>query len=352
MNRKTTARSSIGLVAVAVLVAFAVLPGVAEAHGPVAPVASSYLAKVARTPPGFEARVIDGDQRIWLRVAPTVTAVVLDYRGAPYLRFSPSGVQVNQNSAMYYLNQTPAETPPSSLTPATLPSWTGVGGGHEYSWHDGRLHALAAIALSPGMSYVGRWSIPVKLEGRLAGISGGLWHSGAPSIVWFWPILVLLACVPAALRVRSPTLDTRLGRLLAAAALVAIAVSALSRGLYGRPTVSILQLIVPAITLSFVAWGLHRALVRRNGYFFLFAVAFVAIWEGGLLIPTLWNGFVLAAVPAFVARTASVACLGCGAGLLLLAFSLAGRSEPDPLDADDAGVEHEQDDPRPRESFA
>jgi hypothetical protein len=335
-----------------VLIGLAVLPGVADAHGPVAPVAASYLAKVGRTPPGFEARVIDGDQRMWLSVAPSDTAVVLDYRGAPYLRFSPAGVQVNQNSAMYYLNQIPAETPPSNLTPATPPSWTSVSGGHDYSWHDGRLHALAAIALSPGMSYVGRWSIPVKLDGRLVAISGGLWHSGAPSLVWFWPILVLLGCVLAARRVRSAILYTRVARLLAVSSLVSIAVAALSRGLYGRPTVSILQLTVPAITLSFVAWGLHRALFRRNGYFFLFAVAFVSIWEGGLLIPTLWNGFVLTVVPAFVARIASVVCLACGAGLLMLAFALAGRSEPEPLDGDEAGLEHERDDPRPRESFA
>jgi hypothetical protein len=352
MNRKTTARSAIGLVAVGVLLAFAVLPGVAEAHGPVAPVASSYLAKVGQTPPGFQARVIDGDQRMWLKVPSTDSAVVLDYRGAPYLRFSPSGVQVNQNSAMYYLNQTPTETPPSNLTPATRPDWASVSGGHVYSWHDGRLHALAAIALSPGMSYVGRWSIPVRLDGRLAAIRGGLWHSGAPSIMWFWPILVLLACVLAALRVRSPSLDMRVARLLAAVSLASIAVAALSRGLYGRPTVSIPQLIVPAITLGYVAWGLHRVLFRRNGYFFLFAVAFVSIWEGGLLVPTLWNGFVLAALPAFVTRATSMVCIASGAGLLMLAFALAGRSDPDPLDGDGAELEHERDDSRPRESFA
>jgi hypothetical protein len=29
------------------------------------------------------------------------------HRGAPYLRFSPTGVEVNLHSSMYYLNQTP-----------------------------------------------------------------------------------------------------------------------------------------------------------------------------------------------------------------------------------------------------
>ena len=40
--------------------------------------------------------------------------VVLDYQGAPYLRFTPGGVEVNTASAMYYLNQVPAQTPPAA----------------------------------------------------------------------------------------------------------------------------------------------------------------------------------------------------------------------------------------------
>ena len=129
---------------------------------------------------------------------------------------SRSGVEVNQNSAMYYLNQTPvAETPPSGLTRRTPPSWQRVSGGHDYGWHDGRLHALATVALSPGVAYVGRWSIPVLVDGRLSSISGGLWHADDPSIVWFWPIVVLLACVLAARRVRRPALDALVARVLA-----------------------------------------------------------------------------------------------------------------------------------------
>jgi hypothetical protein len=86
------------------------LPCVAGAHGPVAPVASAYLARVSSVPSGVEAKVVDGDQRMWLRVGPGETVVVLDYRGAPYLRFSRAGVEVNHNSTMYYTNQSPAET--------------------------------------------------------------------------------------------------------------------------------------------------------------------------------------------------------------------------------------------------
>ena len=43
------------------LLAMAAAPGVAQAHGPVAPVASSYLAKIAAVPEGLHAQVVDGE---------------------------------------------------------------------------------------------------------------------------------------------------------------------------------------------------------------------------------------------------------------------------------------------------
>ncbi len=188
------------LVAVLALVA---LPGQAAAHGPVAPVATSYLARIQQLPAGLQAKVVDGYVRMWLSVPATETVVVLDYRGAPYLRFSAPGVQVNENSSMYYLNQTPvAATPPAALNAHTPPDWHQVSGGHSYEWHDGRLQALASIALAPGTTYVGRWTIPLRLGGRRSAISGALYHANGPSIVWFWPIVVLLSCVLAAWRLR------------------------------------------------------------------------------------------------------------------------------------------------------
>ena len=223
---------------------------------------------------------MDGDQRMWLRVAPGDSVVVLDYGGAPYLRFSASGVEVNRNSAMYYLNQTPfAQTPPSNLDRSTPPRWQGVTGAHDYGWHDGRLHALATVALPPGVAYVGRWSIPLLINGRPSALLGGLWHAGDPSIVWFWPIAVVLLCVLAAWRVRRPALDLLVARVLAITALIATAAAALARDLHGRPSVSVFQLIELAVLLAFVAWGLGRVLLRRPGLLLCFVIAFVAVWE-------------------------------------------------------------------------
>ena len=217
--------------------------------------------------------------------------------------------------------------------------------GHDYGWHDGRLHALAATALSPGTEYVGRWTIPVRIDGRLSAISGGLWHANDPSIVWFWPIVVLLGCVLAARRLRRPELDTSVGRVLSVAALVAIAIGGAGQQLHGRPTVSIGQYIGLGVILVLAAWGLFWVLVRRPGYFSFLVIAVVAVWEGIQLVPTLLNGFVLAAVPAFAARTAAVACLGSAAGLLSLVTRIADRAEAAsaiggdrPDDADDEDV--------------
>ena len=164
------------------------------------------------------------------------TVDVLDYSGAPYLRFSPAGVQVNHNSPMYYLNQVPAELVPSGLTSRTAPRWQQVSGGHSYEWHDGRLHALATIARAPGATFVGRWRVPVRLDGRAAAIAGVLDYSPNPSIVWFWPIVVALACALAGLRVRRAALDTRIARGLAVVALIATTVAGRASSCMAAPT--------------------------------------------------------------------------------------------------------------------
>jgi hypothetical protein len=312
----------------AALSAGLLLPAAAQAHGPIAPVASSYLAKPTVVPAGLEAKAVDGDLRMWLQVPPNRTVIVLDYRGAPYLRFSPAGVAVNQNSSMFYLNLTPVPAiPPLNLTSTTPPNWHMVSGGHAYEWHDGRLHALAAVALAPGVSYVGRWQVPLRIDGRLTSIYGGLWHADAPPLVWFWPIAVIVLCVLAAWRVRRARLDVLVSRTLAGLAVIGTAVAGLGLELHGRPSVSIFQFVEAAAVLAFVSWATARLLSGRAGYLTCFLIGIGALWAGGELVPTLLDGYVLIALPAFVARTACVVCLGTGAGLLLLVFRLADLSD-------------------------
>ncbi|MGA9857332.1 MAG: hypothetical protein WBQ18_05675 [Solirubrobacteraceae bacterium] len=289
------------------------------------PAASSYLARPAAVPAGLRAEVVDGDQRLWLAVAPGQTVTVIDYQGAPYLRFSAAGVAVNHASEMYYSNQVPPEVPPPGTGPGTRPVWVPASSGHSYEWHDGRLHALAATALSPGAAYLGRWRIPLLLDGRPAAITGGLYYAPSPSIVWFWPIIVCLACVLAAVRLRRGELDERIARGLAVLALAAFTAAGAGQQLHGRPSVSLGQELTLAVALAFVAWGVSCLVRRRHGWFTFFVIAAVAIWEGVSLLGVLLDGYVLIALPAFAARTAVVACLSAGIGLLPVVFAMAER---------------------------
>src|SRR5579863_6534311 len=131
-------RRRAALAAATALLAVAIFPAAALGHGPVAPVASSYRATIRRVPAGIAAQVVDADQRMWLRVGANETVVVLDYRGAPYLRFSRAGVAVNEESEMYFLNQNPSVSAPGGLTRSTPPRWHAVTGARAYGWHDGR----------------------------------------------------------------------------------------------------------------------------------------------------------------------------------------------------------------------
>lgn len=331
--------------ATATAIALLALAPVASAHGPINPAGSSYLARVRETPPGVDAKVVDGDLRLWLDVAPGRTLIVLDYRGAPYLRFTSSGVYVNHNSSMYYLNQVPPELVPAADGPHTPPRWEQVSSGHSYEWHDGRLGALAATVLAPGTRYVGRWSIAARYDGRPAVIGGGLSYAPDPSIVWFWPVVVALACVLAGLRMRSAELDLRLARALALACLVALTIAGLAEQLHGRPNVSVGQVLVLVVLLAFVSWGVRGLVLGRHGWFSFFLIALAAVFEGATLIGVLLHGFVLIALPPLVARLAVSACLAAGCALLPVIFRLAeqpgSETAPDGARPDDIAWDNE-----------
>lgn len=319
-------RLSVTVCLLAGLIAAFGLPTAAQAHGPVDPAASSYQARVGQVPQGTDAKVVDGDLRMWMTVTPRRTVTVLDYRGAPYLRFDRRGVFVNHASAMWYLNQVPAQTPPLGLTSRTAPRWQPASSGRSYEWHDGRLHALASAARAPGATFIGHWSVPLRVSGVPAAITGGLYYAPAPSPVWFWPIVVVFACVLAAVRLRRPALDQRLSHGLATATLTAFLIAALARQLHGRPEISAGQLIVLALEFAFVVWAAMR-MARGGGWFVLFLIAAAAIWEGATLVGTLVYGFVLLALPAPPARLVVAACLAGGVGLLPLVFALAGHPQ-------------------------
>jgi hypothetical protein len=323
-------RRLLGIAATAA--ALACWPASALAHGPVAPVASSYQARIAHVPAGLAAKVVDADQRLWLRTSGRSTVIVLDYRGAPYLRFSRAGVAVNERSEMYFLNANPVEAVPTGLTRRTRPAWSRVSSAPQYVWHDGRLQALAAVAVAPGTVDVGTWRIPLEVAGRPATIAGQLDHAPDPSPVWFWPALVIIACALAAWRVRRTSVDVRVGRLLALAALVAVTVVGIGRGTYGRPAVSVFQLVELSLLLAFVAAVLWRLVSGRFGFLTLLVVSVVALYEDLVAFPVLLHGYVLMSVPPALARAAVTVCIGATAALLPVAIRIGDRTPLDPED--------------------
>jgi hypothetical protein len=304
-----------------------VLPATAAAHGPTNPAASRWQARVTHVPAGLHAEAIDGDLRLWLRADPGVTVEVIDYRGAPYLRFSPAGVFVNRNSAMWYVNQVPRLTPPISLGPRTPPRWLHVSSGHSYLWQDGRLQALSRTVLPAGSNDAGRWSIPLSLGGRPTRITGRLYRWPDPSPVWFWPIVVALACTLAGLRLRRPALDQRMARALGFLAIAGVALCATGRQLHGRPAVTIWQLIVLAFELAYCAWALGWLVRGRPGWLTFLLLAMVALWQGISLVTTLVEGDALVATSPLLAHLGDVACLGAGLAILPIAIVMAERSQ-------------------------
>lgn len=292
-------------------------PAAAAAHvGRTVPVATDFVARIGSVPHGIEARVIDGDQSLWLRVALPQTVLVLGFSGEPYLRFTPTGVQANERSPTWFLNRARPGTIVPHPSPHTVPLWKTVAHGRAYRWHEDRLHALAVAARTPGSQYAGTWTLPLRIDGRPAQIRGGLWHVDPPSLLWFWPAVVLLACLPAFLRLRRDRLTSALGTTLLLIAAAAVAVAGAGRLLYGRPDVSAAQEVELGLLAVVIAFVLRQLLRRRPAVGTGIVVGAGTLALGLSWIGTLLHGHVIAALPAAIERAAVVGCLGGGTSLL------------------------------------
>ncbi|HVS85324.1 MAG TPA: hypothetical protein VHD91_06815 [Gaiellaceae bacterium] len=309
------------------LLAAAALPGRAQAHaGLTAPAATSDLATITHTPAGLDAKVVDGDQRLWLSVPPGTTVLVLGLQGEPYLRYSPAGIEVNTHSTTYYLNRARPLAPPS-LGAAATPSWKTISHGRSTSWHEDRLHALALAAGSSRIGTLGTWSVPLVVDGRRTSIGGRLDHAAAPSLLWLWPLVLAAALAPALMRLRDARLEREAGWLLVGLALGASTAARLGRELYGRPTLSSGQLALATLTVA-VAVSLAVLFARREWRVVAAgAIGVLAAYQGLALLATLRRPFVLAALPAWAERTATIVALSAGAALFWAVLS-GGLSGP------------------------
>jgi hypothetical protein len=285
------------------------LPAAASAHGAVDPEASDDLATVLHAPAGIRTRIVDGDLRLWIDVPRSLTVVVLDYQGGRFLRFDRRGVQVNENSPMYYLNLTPQIAPSIRLSPTMRPDWHQVSSGRSDVWHDGRLAALSQTLQPPGAHVLGRWTVPLLVDGHRAEIVGVLRHRPRPSLAWLWPPVAALLMLPALLRLGDRALERRVQRAVAAVTILAAAAEAVGAGLHGRPGVTGWLVAVMLAELVLLGWSAVQFARGRDGPLSLGLTAIVAGYRGLVGIAVLWRGYVLLAVPPLLGRAAVAICL-------------------------------------------
>ena len=184
------------VIASAVALCALLLPAPALAHGRSTVRALDYEARpteqtVAR---GVRARVIDGDRSLELSVAPGRVVVVDGYLGEPFLRFSARGVEANVHSPTAVTDRLVSTTMLRATGPSALPRWMLLTSRHLLRWHDHRLGPSAG--LRPGDGRVGRWAVPVRIDGRPSEIGGALWRAEPPATVP-WLVLWLLSLVGA-----------------------------------------------------------------------------------------------------------------------------------------------------------
>jgi hypothetical protein len=197
------------LAIVLVAAALLALPAGAAAHGEGGE-ATGFTSTVERvTPalPGLELRVLDGDDRLYLRNETGREVVVLGYDGEPYLRFSDGAVDRNGRSPAVYLNadRYALGEVPASADPDATPVWRRVEAGEAYEWHDHRIQWMSTIApdeirADPDSArHVFDWTIPITVDGRPATISGSLDYAPVNERPTAWVLFAATAPLVVAL---------------------------------------------------------------------------------------------------------------------------------------------------------
>jgi hypothetical protein len=303
-------------VVIAAFAAAAALPEVASAHvGRTLPVATNFTARILHPVPGIEAKVVDGDQTMWLRVPASETVAVPGTLGEPLLRFDRGGVWLNLRSPTAQQDAIDKYDLRPSANPAARPLWHRLTHAHAYAWHEHRLHLLQPLAkIRKRAGPLGPWAVPVVAGGRRESVSGVLDYR-PPHAVWAWIALTAVLAAAAAAAAARRT------RVLLAAALAAtplVWTIRIGRELYGRPFVPVIGWVEVGITCVVGAALLYGLLQRDAGIRILaaFLVGFGALYEGLTMFPLLTHAIALNALPTGFARVVEALVLVTGIGAL------------------------------------
>jgi hypothetical protein len=309
----------------AAVLAALVLPASALAHvGKSAPVATDFQARISGIRPAtdaLEAKIVDGDRALWLRVQAAATVLVPGAEGEPLLRFDRGGVFVNLRSLTAQSDRIDRYDLRPDPNPHARPLWHRVTSDHSYLWHEHRLHALEQLARGHHTTAVlGRWSVPLLVDGQPHALAGVLVYR-PPGSTWPW---IVLACAIAVVWSSSLALSSSVaGRLAVGGALAAtllIWTVRIGRELYGRPKVGVTGYVEIAVT-SLVGVGLLYGLVHRDRgvrVFTAFLVGFGCLYQGLTMLGVLTHAVALTVLPTPAARLAVAAILGLGGGVLAI----------------------------------
>jgi hypothetical protein len=149
---------------------------------------------------GIQAKVLYGDDQVWLDNRSGRTIVIDGYGGEPYLRFAPTGIFVNVNSPAGYLNQDRygKTVVPKSASATARPEWQKLTGGKAWAWHDHRIHYMSP-ALPPAIRaeprkphHVFDWKVPATADGKRFFIAGSLDYRPPPEQSESFPVALVI----------------------------------------------------------------------------------------------------------------------------------------------------------------
>jgi hypothetical protein len=304
-----------------VIAASLAAPTLAEAHIRSGTLSTDFDARVGGfrpAAPGLAARVLGGDQRLELRVAPAQLVIVLGIEGEPFLRFSATGVEANLASPTA---ATARVIRPSEAVFSGRPRWQSVSRGHVFAWHENRLRPVPFVhdgSIRPRQ--VGTWSIPLVVDGRRTALGGAEWYAAGPPV---WPWLLAGALVAAAAGLGAQWLSRRMQRLLVSV-LLSVAVGALLAGWFGilvAGRVTWLAVVFGIVFAAVSALLLLTSLAAVRGTAQLGVMALIGAFTATFALPELpvfGHGFVLSSLPAFAARLAAASAVIGGTAVAIL----------------------------------
>ena len=302
--------------ALIVIGGFLAFPGAAAAHSGAPTVALDFRLRVSQTTRalrGVRPTIVDGDRGLRLEVDPPTTLVVLGDLQEPMIRFDSRGVWVNRHSP------TAAGAKLIRATAGNGASWSHATRRHWLRWHDHRL--APPTDLRSGA--VGRWSIPVELDGRHTALAGTVVRVSRPS-TWPWAVgAVVLAAAVAGAAWRLPKARARLlvvlGALAAFGALAASTSFATADEISGAGEWVEVGVVAALLVLGLVS-------LRRPGSSLrIWAAAGIGVVAATFSVGSLGvfvHGYVISTLPAAAARLAVLLAVVAGMATALLSVSV------------------------------